>query len=93
MGLYAIPIRDDEAAAEIPAVLRSHGYAVFFEREDASARYYVCEGGRRPLHFWITMGTPRRFSIGAGRRGRGVVDVLSRHGVFAEDGGAGAGPQ
>ena len=56
--------------------------------ENEAARFFICEGGRRPLHFWITKRTPPRFCIGIGRRGREVVQILSKLGLFGDKPGS-----
>ena len=84
MGLYAIPIRDQVDTADIPGVLERHGYVVTFDRETDAARFFICDGVRRPLHFWISKGSPQRFSIGVGKEGDEIVKLLSDHGVFGD---------
>jgi hypothetical protein len=84
MGLYAIPLREDAPAMVVPALLES-GYAVVPQREDEAARYFMCVGGRRPLHFWITKRCPPRFCIGIGRQGTEVVRILSERGLFEDE--------
>ena len=93
MGLYSIAIRDTKAAAEIPAILKQHGYDVQFKNENDGATIYVCRGKRHELTFWITKQAQRRFSIGAGREGTALLRILGAHDIFAvsnESGGQSA---
>jgi hypothetical protein len=84
MGLFAIAIRDRDAASEIPMILAQHGYVVTYDREDETARFFACADNGLPLSFWITKGSPPRFCIGVGRRGHEAVKILAAHGVFEE---------
>jgi hypothetical protein len=80
MGLYAIPLRQDAPAQVVPTLLES-GYVVVPQQEDEAAQYFICEDGRRPLHFWITKRSPPCFCIGIGKRGTAVVSLLSERGL------------
>jgi len=85
MGLYGCKIRDEKTALEIPAILRRHGYVVFFEGEQGRGRHFSCKGKGRPLTFWISMDRPLRFYVYMGRVGTQIVRVLGTHGVFAPE--------
>jgi len=84
MGLFAIPLRQDAIGRVVSALLES-GYVVVPRQEDEVARYFICEGGRRPLPFWITKRCHPRFCIGVGKAGREVVQILSKRGLFEDE--------
>jgi hypothetical protein len=83
MGLYAIPLRES-SAANVVLTLAEAGFLVEPDYEDKAARYYyILEGIRKPLHFWITKRNPPRFCIGI--RGDEVLRLLSERGFFIDD--------
>jgi hypothetical protein len=92
MGLYAIPIRDEDAASRIPTILAEHGYDVYLVREDGSGRVFECRAdfirsSRRggPPRFSITATLPPVFHSGIDADCQTIARILEERGVFLQN--------